>query len=158
MSISNSNKKYFIHYLFWLQYSEFFNIFCAQKCWFIELNLTLGSDVVCIISVILEMEFSSKKLHFLFGNWRWLTTLTFWDLSNFKNMQCHVHTAQWTEPRLNTSEIRGLTMIEFSIWDVRGDVCYYLFCLHSHQSFEIVFTFYWCFMLEGHNSKKIKRH
>ena len=33
-----------------------------------------------------------------------------------------------------------------------------LFCLHSHQSFEIFFTNYCCFLLEGHNSKKIKRY
>ena len=42
-------------------------IFRAQKCWFIELNLTLSSDVVCIFD-----DFS-----------RWSTPKALWKLWNF---------------------------------------------------------------------------
>ena len=35
------------HFLLFLWYIL---IFWAQKCWFIELNLTLGSDAVCVVN------------------------------------------------------------------------------------------------------------
>ena len=40
--------QYLAKWHFFYYFYDTFLIFWAQKCWFIELNLSLGSDAVCV--------------------------------------------------------------------------------------------------------------